>query len=485
MNELLATAVLGLLCSVGLAAEGPAHARLTEILARLKAGDEAALASYVDAAFTPAMRKAGPGDPGILPFLLDLSRRHRGFEVVRTLGDGAQSLTAVVRSTAEPTKGYRLNLSVEPAPPHRVAGLFLLAAAPGDLPVDGEALTAVQALEHFRRAVSAEIDRGFSGVVLLAQGDTVLLQRAGGEADRAHHVPNGPDTVFGLGSMNKMFTAVAVAQLVEQGKLAFADPIGRHVKGWLPDDLASSITIDQLLTHTSGLGDYLDRIELDPKLRAARSLSAYRELVRESTLQGKPEDGLRYSNTGYVVLGALIEAVTGRDYYTYVREEIYRPAGMTRTDSWCRDEVVENQAIGYIPPADAQGIGLGKGWRSNQGLQGTRGTPAGGGMSTAPDLHRFARALVSGKLVKPETLETLLTPRVPFLPGSSYAYGFVVHEEAGARTFGHSGGFPGVSTTLRFAREGGYTLVVLSNVSNGAGPIVEAWSRLAGRIEAP
>lgn len=178
-------------------------------------------------------------------------------------------------------------------------------------------------------------------------------------------------------------------------------------------------------------------------------MAPFREFVRASKLEGKPEDGLRYSNAGYVVLGALIEAVSGRDDFDFVRSEVYVPAGMTRTDSWCRDEVVEGRAVGYIPPDEAESLGLGRGFRSNRGFEGTRGTSAGGGMSTAPDLLRFARALVDGKLVKREALQTLLKPRVPFLPGSHYAYGFVVSDGPEPAMFGHAGGFSGTAGDLR------------------------------------
>ena len=343
-------------------------------------------------------------------------------------------------------------------------------------------MTPERAIESFAKQIDRLVGDGFSGVVLLARGSDVVLQRAAGESDRGLHAQNTLDTVFGLASMNKMFTAVAVAQLVEQGKLGYADPVGRHLKGWLPEDLAARVTVEQLLTHTSGLGDYLPEIESDPKLRSARTLAAYRDLIRRSKVEGKPEDGLRYSNTGYVVLGALIEAITGRDYFDFVRSEIYAPAGMTRTDSWCRDEIVEGRAVGYIPPDEAEAMGLGRGWRSNRAFEGTRGTSAGGGMSTAGDLLRFARALVGGKLVKRETLATLLKPRVPFLPGSHYAYGFVVRDGAGPRTFGHSGGFPGVAGEMRVYGDGDWTLVVLSNVSDGAGEAVGAWDELVRRL---
>jgi CubicO group peptidase (beta-lactamase class C family) len=465
---------------VALAAEEPAIVRLEEVNALLRAGDETRLRAYVDASFTETMRKAGPADPGILPFLLQLSRRHRGFEIVRVAGGSALAVTAVVRSVAEPSRVFRLNLAVEPAAPHRVAGLFLLAAAPEDLPKEAPDMTAEQAIASFAKEVDRLAGQGFSGVVLLARGKDIVLDRAAGEADRGLHVPNTIDTVFGLASMNKMFTAVAVAKLVEQGRLAYSDLVGRHLKGWLPDAAAQRVTVEQLLTHTSGLGDYLDRIETDAALRSARSLAPYRDFVRASRIEGNPEDGLRYSNTGYVVLGALIEAVSGKDYFDFVRSEIYAPAGMTRTDSWCRDEIVEGRAIGYIPPDEAEAMGLGRGWRSNRAFEGTRGTSAGGGFSTAGDLLRFARGLVEGRIVTRETLATLLEPRVAFLPGSRYAYGFVVHEGAGPKSFGHSGGFPGVAGVLRV--HGDWTLVVLSNVSDGAGEVVAAWDDLARRL---
>jgi CubicO group peptidase (beta-lactamase class C family) len=475
--------VVAFLLAVAVAAEHPAIDRLDELMALIRSGDEARLRTYVGASFSESMQKTGPGDPGILPFLMELANRHRGFDVLRTIAPAPDSVVAVIRSVTQPTRIFRFNLTVDKAPPHLVLGLFILPAQAEDLPKETVTLTPAQAIEAFKKEVERLADSGeFSGVVLLARGNEVVLQKAVGEADRANHIPNTNDTVFGLASMNKMFTAVAVAKLVEQGRLAWSDPVGRHLKGWLPDELAASITVEQLLTHTSGLGDYLDQIETDPKLRSARSLSAYRELVHASKIVGKPEDGLRYSNTGYVVLGALIEAVSGRDYFEFVRSEIFVPAGMTRTDTWCRDEIVEHRAIGYIPPDEAEAMGLGKGWRTNQRFEGTRGTSAGGGMSTAGDLFRFARALTTGKLVKPETLAALVQPRVAFLPGSRYGYGFVVLEGAGPKAFGHSGGFPGVNGELRIYGDEDWTIVVLSNVSGGAGEMSAAWDALARKL---
>jgi len=461
----------------------PAGRRFADLMAITDTGDAVRLEEYVKTNFTAGMQRVAPGDPGIVAFLAEHHGSFGGFEVVRALATGDDQVTMLVRPRSAQNRWIRYVVKVEAAPPHLVEGLFLMPANPGDIPTGTDALTAEAAVAAFAKEVDAAIAKGeFSGVVLLARGPRVALERAAGEADREHGVPVTRDTVFGLASMNKMFTGVVIGRLVEQGRLAWTDPVGKHLKGWLPDPLASSITIEPLLTHTSGLGDYLGKIETDPKLRTARSLSAFKDLVRASAVEGKPEDGLRYSNTGYVVLGAVIEAVTGRDYFDVVREEVYAKAGMTRSDSWCRDEIVPGRALGYIPPAEAESRGLGRGWRTNGNLQGTRGTSAGGGYATAGDLLRFARALVDGKLVKKETLETLLTPRVRFLSGH-YGYGFELSEgRDGQRVFGHAGGFPGVNGELRIYGDGAWTLVMLSNVSGGTGGIVGAWDGIVARI---
>jgi len=462
----------------------PAGRRFADVMALTDAGDAPGLSAYVKAHFTAGMQKANPGDEGIDAFLAGHAKTFGGFEVVRALSSEGDQVTMLVRPRGQQNLWLRYIVKVESVPPHRVEGLFLMPAAPGDIPKDGGALTPEAAILALAKEVDRAVEAGrFSGVVLLARGSEIAYQRAAGEANRDLHVPVKPETVFGLASMNKMFTAVALARLVEQGKIAWTDPVGKHLKGWLPEAHERSITIEQLLTHTAGLGDYLGQIDKDPKLREARSLAPYRDLVRTSPVEGTPADGLRYSNTGYLVLGALIEAVTGRDYFDVVREEIYARAGMTRTDSWCRDEIIENRATGYVPPEHAEVLGLGRGWRTNALLQGTRGTSAGGGWATAGDLLRFARALVEGRLVKPATLDALLTPRVRFPVGGSYAYGFVVHDAGGGkRTYGHSGGFPGVSGELRVYGDGLWTLVVLSNVASGAGDIVGAWDGIEARV---
>ena len=340
--------------------------------------------------------------------------------------------------------------------------------------------------EDALRLFSAEVESliasgGFYGVVLLAQDDQPVLLRAAGEANRDHHVPVQPETVFGVASLGKMFTAVAVAKLVERGLVGWHDPIDKHLRDWLPPEIAARTTIHQLLTHSSGLGDYLEQAQEDPRLQRARTLSDYREFLRSTRLAGVPGE-FRYSNTGYLVLGALIEAVTGRDYFAWVHSEVLLPAGMTRTGWWSADEVVENRATGYFRGKAADPTGP-RTWRSNLLLQGARGTAAGGALSTAGDLWQFARALVSGRLLPAALVDELLQPRIAFPTGGDYGYGFEVEAGAdGAGAFGHAGGFPGVSALLEASRDGSSVLVVLSNGSGGTGILGEAWRGIRSRV---
>lgn len=462
----------------------PAGRRFADLMRLTDAGDASAIASYVEAHFTEGMRRTDAGDRGIARFLVDQATRFHGFEVVRAIASRPDQAVMLVRPRSQPDRWLRYIVKVQDAPPHEVEGLFLMPAEPKDIPKRGSPLSADEAVA----ALAKEVERaiavdGFSGVVLLAHGDTVAYAKAAGVADRDHGVPVTMDTVFKIASMSKMFTAVAVARLVEEGKLSWSDPVGRYLHGWLPDGLGATVTVDRLLTHRAGLGDYLDRIEDDPKIRNARSISDYRDLVRSSKVEAVPDGEMRYSNTGYLVLGALIEAVSGESYFDFVKKEVFDRAGMTSSAWYAVDDVVPNRAIGYVPPAASKAAGLGTGWHSNVLLLGARGTSAGGGYATAPDLLRFARALAGGKLVKPATLDALLTPRVRFPVGGDYAYGFIVHRgKDGKRLYGHAGGFPGESADLEVYGDGAWTLIVLSNVSGGAGEIVGTWDGIAARL---
>jgi CubicO group peptidase (beta-lactamase class C family) len=247
----------------------------------------------------------------------------------------------------------------------------------------------------------------FSGTVLIAKGADVLLTDFAGEASKAFHVPNNIDTKFNLGSMNKMFTATAVARLVEAGKLSFDDPISKYIdETWLPKAVTNTITIRHLITHTSGLGSYFNET-YDKSSRALfRRLDDYKPLIKDDKPAFTPGTRFQYSNTGLFLLGVVIEKITGEDYFDHIRKAIYTPAGMTNSDSYEMDYPVENLAIGYSPDWKSPYR-----WQNNLYKHVIKGGPAGGGFSTVKDLHRFALALLSGKLVSPRMRELMWTPR--------------------------------------------------------------------------
>jgi D-alanyl-D-alanine carboxypeptidase len=297
----------------------------------------------------------------------------------------------------------------------------------------------------------------FSGAVLVARDGAVLFARAFGLASRGFGVPNRVETRFNLGSMNKMFTGVAIAQLAERGLLAFGQPAASFLQA--PPSAVSDgkVTVHQLLTHTSGLGSYFQSERFAASWTRLRAVEDYLPLLADEECAFEPGTGWQYSNSGYLLLGAVVERVSGRSYFDYVREQVFRPAGMTATDSDELDLDPPNTAIGYTREEDRL--------RSNLFSHVIRGGPAGGGFSTVEDLLRFERALLGHRLLAPETTELVLEGKVDCDPvlGGRYGYGFLERRLDGARVVGHFGGYAGISTALDIYPELGWTVVVLAN----------------------
>lgn len=309
-------------------------------------------------------------------------------------------------------------------------------------------------------------DDEFSGAVLLARHGRIFFTGAYGEANKSFSVRNRVDTKFNLGSMNKMFTAVAIAQLAEAGKLSFDDPLARFLPNALPRIDARKIKIKHLLTHSSGLGDYLFTPEMNRLSKAKfRTVDDWMARVKDETLAFEPGTSLQYSNTSYLILGKIIEQVTGQSYFDYVRKYIYVPADMLNTDSYEVDKVVPNLSMGYMKV----GITAGSDWQSNLFEHVVKGGPAGGGYSTVEDLLKFAVALQSGKLVGQRYVDLLTSPK-PELNSANYGYGFEIMD----RVVGHGGAAPGISSNLLIYLDEGYVVVVLSNYDFGYFSVVKA-----------
>jgi CubicO group peptidase (beta-lactamase class C family) len=315
---------------------------------------------------------------------------------------------------------------------------------------------ALAALETFVRE-EASADR-FSGAVLVSKDGEVLFSEAYGLADREREIPNTVQTRFRIGSMNKMFTAVAILQLVEAGEVDLTAPLGTYLTDYPNREVATEVTIDHLLTHTGGTGDIFGA-EFDAHRQELRTLDDYVELYGERGPEFEPGSQWAYSNYGFILLGAVIEAVTGQSYYDYVHEHIYEPAGMTGTGSLPEVQAVPDRAVGYMDPSG------GTDWRPNTDTLPYRGTSAGGGYSTVGDFARFADALLSRELLSPDSTDLLITGKEEIGPGISYAYGFEDHRDGeGNGWVGHGGGAPGMNGDLRIYPASGYVVVLLANL---------------------
>ncbi|MGI9516653.1 MAG: serine hydrolase [Pirellulaceae bacterium] len=313
-----------------------------------------------------------------------------------------------------------------------------------------------------------EADR-FSGTALLARGDQVVFEGAWGMASQRFQVPNNIDTRFNLGSMNKMFTGVAICQLVERGLLSLDDTVGKHLPDYPHERVKNEVTIHHLLTHTSGMGSYWND-EYEKHWKTIRTVDDLAATFVNDPLEFEPGSQFGYSNAGPVVLGLIIEKATGQSYYDYVRQNIYEPAGMQNTDSYEMDRPVTNLAIGYT--RSNYGNERDDGPRRNNLFQhSVKGGPAGGGFSTVRDMLKFSLALQNDVLLKPETRDLMLDGKILIGPDFEYAYLFGHHGREAMRRHGHNGGAPGISAEFAFYPELGYTYVVLSNYDEAAMPV--------------
>ncbi|HEX8265667.1 MAG TPA: serine hydrolase domain-containing protein [Pyrinomonadaceae bacterium] len=353
-------------------------------------------------------------------------------------------------------ENFDLLVLVEENAPYQITGMGFR-PQPNDGNSSAKKLTEMQVVAeleaYLKKLAAADV---FSGVVLLAKGDKILFEKAYGEANKDFKIPNTTKTKFNLGSMNKMFTSVAVAQLVEAGKISFDDPLGKFLPEFPSKEAAEKIKIKHLLTHTSGLGSYFTEQFLNSSRANYRTVDDYLELVKGEKPAFEPGTRWSYSNTGMLILGKVIEKASGQNYFDYVRENIYRKAGMINTDAYELDRVNSNLAVGYTKEFGEKAVE----YRNNIFMHVISGGPAGGGYSTVEDLLKFSIALQNGVLIKPETLKLMRSPK-PEISSPDYGYGFMLTPQQGV--FGHGGDFMGVSANLDMFSDSGYSAIVLSN----------------------
>jgi len=446
-------------------AKNPAARRAAELVKLVESGNRAEARKYITESYSPEFLSRAPMDRH-LSFISSTNDRMRGVEVLGIKETGATGAEARLKSKLT---GIQSDLIVrtESGAPHRITGIGLRMARSEKSAGSAKKLTEKEMaseLDAFmQKLAGADL---FSGAVLLAKDGKPIYEKAFGTANKDFNVQNRVDTKFNLGSMNKMFTAVAITQLVERGKLSFDDPLSKFFPDFPDKESAEKIKIKNLLTHTAGLGGYFSQ-KFDESSRALyRNVDDMMKLAREEKILFEPGSRWQYSNTGFLVLGAVVEKVSGQSYYDYVSENIYRPAGMVNSDCYELDRVNTNLAIGYEKEFTDNGIEF----RNNIFSHVLRGGPQGGGYSTVEDLLKFDAALRSGKLVGKDYVKLLLSAK-PDLKSPGYGYGFQIDVEN--QIAGHGGGFEGISSNLDMFLTSGYTAVVMSNYGGGAFPVNE------------
>lgn len=289
----------------------------------------------------------------------------------------------------------------------------------------------------------------FSGSVLIAENEEAIFKKAYGLASKRFSIPNRIDTKFNLGSVNKIFTKVAILQLDEQNKLSLDDYMVQYLPDY-PSEVASKVTINHLLNHSSGMGHYWN-----DKFKASkddlRTVDDFLNLFKGDPLSFDPGTKTEYSNAGYVVLGKIIEVASGQDYYDYVRAHIYKQAGMKDTDHYEIDLPTPNTAIGYTL-LNLEGDPVAGPRRNNLFMFGVKGSPAGGGYSTAGDMLNFCIALIHDRLLTPEYTKLLFTPIRKRPAGKKRP-----------RVFGHAGGGQGIGAIFEMYLDLNFIDIILSN----------------------
>ncbi len=438
--------ILPIVC-LCLAALARAESNLDVLHIWLKAfngGDAAALRDF-------QQRYVGNSD---IAFVNDTREETGGFDLVRIQTDTPTELSALLRQRNYPSI-WKVTMT-------RRAANTLPFANFSYLPEPVSQSKALAALSAFADRLAAANE--FSGVIAVAQHGEQVFAKAWGLADRAKKRSVTVDTPFLVASQGKMFTAVAALQLIECGRLSLDAPVGKYLTDYPNTEVAREVTVRELLTHTDGLGDmhFLQHVGVTKSRQEilAENRAAIHSIDDIIKLNGarppafKPGSKFEYNNYGYIVLGAIIQKVSGQSYYDYVATHVFQPAGMTHTGYPLRQRM-EGVAVPYsrFDSSTLHSVLAELPWR---------GTPAGGGVSTAGDMIRFVAALSGGKLLSRAMLAQAVRNETG-RPHGWYGYGFITSQVGNFPYWGHGGGAPGQSVVLDYYPLTDTTFVCMSN----------------------
>lgn len=303
----------------------------------------------------------------------------------------------------------------------------------------------------------------FSGAVLVAKKGEIIYKEAFGLANMEWNFPNTVDTKFRIGSLTKQFTSAAILQLAEAGKLSLQDPLSKYVKNFPKSD---SVTIHMLLNHTSGIKSYTNMAKFRNVLTAPLSKDSIINFFKNEPYDFSPGTKYNYNNSGYFLLGYIIEKVSGQSYSNYISQHLNSKATLTNTSVDIVDVILPKRASGYMKDF--------KGWKNAQYISMEFPYSAGAIVSTVEDLHQWNMALHKGKILGNDMYKKMITPYL-----ENYGYGLRIDSVDNHRRIGHSGGIPGFLSHDDYYPEQDIEVIVLSNnssastqIANGIGAIM-------------
>ena len=315
----------------------------------------------------------------------------------------------------------------------------------------------------------------FSGVVCLSQGDNISFEKGYGYAIKSESIPNRPDTRFQMASGCKIFTAVGICQLVEQNKLSFDALLNQCLDISFPG-FAPDITIHHLLTHSSGITSYFEEdinpdyemIWQDIPMYKIKQPADFLPLFQAKPIKFSPGEKFDYNDAGFILLGLVIESVTGINFSEYIYENIFKPAGMNDSGYFSTDQLPERTAYAYIKNDDGS-------WRTNFFAVPIKGGPDGGAYTTGKDMYLFWKALTSYKLLNDESITIMLNSKITTSyksPHTHYGYGvWIDKQEETIRKHFVEGFDPGVALRSSFYKKDNIILTMIGNTSKALWPL--------------
>lgn len=391
----------------------------------------------------------------------EIAEMSGGFELVASKNDGANLWLQVRLRNRSMVRSIRVRLDRDDA-----QKIFDIFTSPLPTPYDGPVIDGPVSASRLAAAIDQRIrfavDRDeFSGAArIVAPDGEVVYERCFGWADRARKRAIHPDTQFNLGSAGKSFTALIAARLVQEGKLSWDARLSDILPDYPNRPFAEACTVRHLVTHSSGLRGLFDRPAWERRRPTARMSDLFYAFA-DAPPAFAPGTSGAYSNEGFVVLGAVVEAASGRSWYDLVKDWIYAPAGMKRSGDFLYQQLPTSAALGYRFD-DRDHLGL-NGRRVNDDFLGYRGNSCGGGYSTVRDMTTYLRALRAGKILPRALLDPMIEPARPGI--RNYGIGFEVRPLGTRRLVGHGGGGPnsGIDGMNGIVWETGWAFSLLGN----------------------